>query len=344
MLPYHHIMPLCFTLILPMYLGVPVILLTEISSASLLKTLQENVVTVILGVPRVWEMLDKAIMTKINQSSVAKFMFKLASKTNSMSIRKMLFSKVHKQFGGHIRLMVSGGAKIDKNILEDFRTMGFRAIQGYGMTETAPIITFNVPGRERSDSAGEVIPNVEVKIADDGEVLVKGKNVMKGYYKNEAATKEAFDAEGWFHTGDLGKMDGKYLIIIGRKKEMIVLPNGKNIDPNDVEAEIIKNTDLIKEIEAFSKALYDFQCLENELISQNKFKPYYSEHGILKRVDYSGDILDEEAFLIFYGLLFDMIELNPNAEELTDEEIKILLKEAIKTKEFKETLKIMGEN
>lgn len=81
---------------------------------------------------------------------------------------------------------------------------------------------------------------------------------------------------------------------------------------------IDNKTDLIKEIEAFSKALYDFQGLENELISQNKFKPYYSEHGILKRVDYSGDILDEEAFLIFYGLFFDMIELNPNAEELTD--------------------------
>ena len=81
---------------------------------------------------------------------------------------------------------------------------------------------------------------------------------------------------------------------------------------------IENKTDLIKEIEAFSKALYDFQGLENELISQNKFKPYYSEHGILKRVDYSGDILDEEAFLIFYDLFFDMIELNPNAEELTD--------------------------
>ena len=248
MLPYHHIMPLCFTLILPMYLGVPVILLTEISSASLLKTLQENVVTVILGVPRVWEMLDKAIMTKINESSLARFMFKMASKINSMSIRKMLFSKVHKQFGGHVRLMVSGGAKIDKNILEDFRTMGFRAIQGYGMTETAPIITFNVPGRERSDSAGEVIKDVEVKIADDGEILVKGKNVMKGYYNNEQATKEAFDKDGWFRTGDLGRFEGKYLIIIGRKKEMIVLPNGKNIDPNDIEAEIMKNTDLIKEI------------------------------------------------------------------------------------------------
>lgn len=273
MLPYHHIMPLCFTLILPMYMGVPIVLLTEISSASLLKTLQENRVTVILGVPRVWEMLDKAIMIKINESSLAKFMFKMAEKINSMVIRKMLFSKVHKQFGGHIRLMVSGGAKIDKNILEDFRTMGFCAIQGYGMTETAPIIAFNVPGRERSDSAGEVIPNVEVKIADDGEILVKGKNVMKGYYNNEKATEEAFDKDGWFHTGDLGRMDGKYLIIIGRKKEMIVLPNGKNIDPNDIENEIIKNTDLIKEIavteykEQLLAIIYpDFQQIEAKKI------------------------------------------------------------------------------
>lgn len=273
MLPYHHIMPLCFTLILPMYMGVPIVLLTEISSSSLLKTLQENRVTVILGVPRVWEMLDKAIMIKINESSLAKFMFKMAEKINSMAIRKILFSKVHKQFGGHIRLMVSGGAKIDKNILEDFRTMGFCAIQGYGMTETAPIIAFNVPGRERSDSAGEVIPNVEVKIADDGEILVKGKNVMKGYYNNEKATEEAFDKDGWFHTGDLGRMDGKYLIIIGRKKEMIVLPNGKNIDPNDIENEIIKNTDLIKEIavteykEQLLAIIYpDFQQIEAKKI------------------------------------------------------------------------------
>ena len=273
MLPYHHIMPLCFTLILPMYMGVPIVLLTEISSASLLKTLQENRVTVILGVPRVWEMLDKAIMIKINESSLAKFMFKMAEKINSMAIRKMLFSKVHKQFGGHIRLMVSGGAKIDKNILEDFRTMGFCAIQGYGMTETAPIIAFNVPGREKSDSAGEVIPNVEVKIADDGEILVKGKNVMKGYYNNEKATEDAFDKDGWFHTGDLGRMDGKYLIIIGRKKEMIVLPNGKNIDPNDIENEIIKNTDLIKEIavteykEQLLAIIYpDFQQIEAKKI------------------------------------------------------------------------------
>lgn len=99
---------------------------------------------------------------------------------------------------------------------------------------------------------------------------------------------------------------------------------------------INNKTDLIKEIEAFSKALYDFQGLENELISQNKFKPYYSEHGILKRVDYSGDILDEEAFLIFYGLFFDMIELNPNAEELTDSQYFNTLYQIYRDKNKKE--------
>ena len=248
MLPYHHILPLSFTLILPFYYGIPIVLLGEISSTSLKKALNDNKVSVIIGVPRVWEMLDKAIMAQINKSSLAKFMFKLAQKTNSMALRKIIFSKIHKGFGGNVRLMVSGGAKIDKNILEDFTYLGFRIIQGYGMTETAPIISFNVPGRERPDTVGEVIPDVEVKFASDDEILVKGKNVVKGYYMKEEATKEVFDEDGWFHTGDLGKMDGNHLVIIGRKKEMIVLSNGKNINPADIETTIIKSTDLIKEI------------------------------------------------------------------------------------------------
>ena len=213
-----------------------------------MKTLKAEKVSVIIGVPRVWEMLDKAIMAKINQSSVAKFMFKMAKKFNSISIRKIIFSKVHKEFGGNVRIMVSGGAKVDKNVLDDFEVLGFHAIQGYGMTETAPIITFNVPGRERTDTVGEVIPDVEVKFGSDDEILVRGKNVMKGYYNNESATRETIDEDGWLHTGDLGKMEGNHLMIIGRKKEMIVLPNGKNINPADIETEIIKLTDLIKEV------------------------------------------------------------------------------------------------
>lgn len=247
-LPYHHILPLSFTLIMPIYFGVPIVILAEISSASLKKTLNEHKISVIIGVPRVWEMLNKVIMAEINKSSLGRFFFKTARKIKSMSLRKLIFSKVHKGFGGNIRIMVSGGAKLDSAVIEDFLTLGFHLIQGYGMTETAPIISFNVPGRERSDTVGEIIPDVEVKFAADDEILVKGKNVMKGYYNNEAATKEAFDEEGWFHTGDLGKMSDNHLVIIGRKKEMIVLPNGKNINPSDIEAEIIKGTELIKEV------------------------------------------------------------------------------------------------
>lgn len=247
-LPYHHILPLSFTLIMPIYFGVPIVILGEISSASLKKTLKEHKISVIIGVPRVWEMLDKAIMAEINKSSVGRFFFKLAKKFKSMAIRKKIFSKVHNEFGGNIRIMVSGGAKLDEGVIEDFFTLGFHLIQGYGMTETAPIISFNVPGRERADSVGEIIPDVEVKFGVDDEILVKGKNVMKGYYNNEAATKEAFDEDGWFYTGDLGKLVDNHLVIIGRKKEMIVLPNGKNINPADVEGAIVKGTDLIKEI------------------------------------------------------------------------------------------------
>lgn len=247
-LPYHHILPLSFTLIMPIYFGVPIVILDEISSVSLKKTLKEHKISVIIGVPRVWEMLDKAIIGKINESPIGRFMFKLAKKIKSRAIRKMIFSKVHSELGGAIRLMVSGGAKLEEDIINDYFTLGFHLIQGYGMTETAPIISFNVPGRERADTAGEIIPDVFVKFGEDGEILVKGKNVMKGYYNNEVATREAFDEDGWFKTGDLGLMKDNHLVIVGRKKEMIVLPNGKNINPSDIEGKIIKSTDLIKEI------------------------------------------------------------------------------------------------
>lgn len=247
-LPYHHILPLSFTLIMPIYFGVPIVILDEISSVNLKKNLKEHKISVIVGVPRVWEMLHKAIMGEINKNNIAKRLFKIAKKIKSFKVRKLIFSKVHKEFGGNIRVMASGGAKLDADIIEDYLTLGFHLIQGYGMTETAPIISFNVPKRERSDTVGEIIPDVEVKFSEDKEILVRGKNVMKGYYNNEVATKEAFDSEGWFHTGDLGEMSENHLVILGRKKEMIVLPNGKNINPVDIENQILKFTDIIKEV------------------------------------------------------------------------------------------------
>lgn len=247
-LPYHHILPLNLTMLMPMYFGTFLVILDELSSEALKSALKKYKISVIIGVPRVWEMLHKAIMGKINSNFVAKKLFNLCKKINSVGLSKKVFKKVSDELGGCMRVIVSGGAKLDPEVSADFKTLGLPIIEGYGLTETSPIIAFNRPKNNVIGSAGQLIPDIEVKIAEDDEILVRGANVMKGYYKNPKATSEAIDSEGWFHTGDLGKFEGDSLFIIGRKKEMIVLSNGKNINPGDIESTIIKDTDLIKEI------------------------------------------------------------------------------------------------
>lgn len=247
-LPYHHVFPLNINLLMTMYFGTLVVILDELSSEALRHALREYKISVIIGVPRVWEMLHKAIMNKINSSWITKKIFKICQSINSKVLSRLVFKKVYNELGGSLRVMASGGAKLDPEVSRDYLTLGLPMIEGYGLTETSPIIAFNKPTNVKAGTVGEIIPDVEVKIAEDGEILVKGANVMKGYYNNPTATKEVIDENGFFHTGDLGKFDGDHLVIVGRKKEMIVLSNGKNINPADIENEIMKGTDLIKEI------------------------------------------------------------------------------------------------
>ncbi|WP_300449861.1 AMP-binding protein [Fusobacterium sp.] len=247
-LPYHHVFPLNINLLMTMYFGTLVVILDELSSEALRHALREYKISVIIGVPRVWEMLHKAIMNKINSSWITKKIFKICQSINSKALSRLVFKKVYNELGGSLRVMASGGAKLDLEVSRDYLTLGLPMIEGYGLTETSPIIAFNKPTNVKAGTVGEIIPDVEVKIAEDGEILVKGANVMKGYYNNPTATKEVIDENGFFHTGDLGKFDGDHLVIVGRKKEMIVLSNGKNINPADIENEIMKGTDLIKEI------------------------------------------------------------------------------------------------
>lgn len=247
-LPYHHILPLNLTMLMPMYFGTFLVILDELSSEALKSALKKHKISVIIGVPRVWEMLHKAIMGKINSNFVAKKLFNLCKSVNSVALSKKVFKKVSDELGGCMRILVSGGAKLDPEVSANFKTLGLPIIEGYGLTETSPIIAFNRPNNNVIGSAGQLIPDIQVKIAEDEEILVKGANVMKGYYNNPKATSEAIDEDGWFHTGDLGKFEGDSLFIIGRKKEMIVLSNGKNINPGDIESSILKETDLIKEI------------------------------------------------------------------------------------------------
>lgn len=153
---------------------------------------------------------------------------------------RLVVSKLQKLGGGRIRLIVSGGAPLDRKLARIFGNLGFRVLEGYGLTETAPVVCAGVPGEERVGTVGKPFPGVEVRIADSGEILVRGPNVMKGYLNKPKETAEVIDAEGWFHTGDLGRFDDHgNLIITGRIKEIIVNSYGKNIAPVPVEQALV---------------------------------------------------------------------------------------------------------
>lgn len=248
LLPMHHIFPLLGSGVIPLAKGATIVFLKEMSSQAMVDAFQKYKVTMMIGVPRLWEMLHQKIMEKINASKVTKGIFKLAEKIDNISFSKKIFKKVHDNFGGNLRFFVSGGSKLDPKIARDFLTLGIKICEGYGMTETAPMISFTSLNEIMPGSAGKILPGIEVKIADDGEIIARGRNVMKGYYKRPEATAETIDKDGWIHTGDLGEIKNNYLYVTGRKKEMIVLSNGKNINPIEIEQWIMGKTNLIQEI------------------------------------------------------------------------------------------------
>lgn len=248
LLPMHHIFPLLGSGVIPLAKGATIVFLKEMSSQAMVDAFQKYKVTMMIGVPRLWEMLHQKIMEKINASKVTKGIFKLAEKIDNISFSKKIFKKVHDNFGGNLRFFVSGGSKLDPKIARDFLTLGIKICEGYGMTETAPMISFTPLNEIMPGSAGKILPGIEVKIADDGEIIARGRNVMKGYYKRPEATAETIDKDGWIHTGDLGEIKNDYLYVTGRKKEMIVLSNGKNINPIEIEQWIMGKTNLIQEI------------------------------------------------------------------------------------------------
>lgn len=252
LLPLHHIFPLAGTVIITLSIGATGVFSPSMSSEDLIATLQKHKISIIIGVPRLYNLIRKGIRDKIDKSAVAKLLFKIAQKKNSLSFSRKIFKKVHDRFGGNIKYLVSGGAALDPEVCKDFTTLGFIILEGFGMTETAPMITFTRPDEVFPGSAGRPLKTNEVKVID-GEIVNRGRNVMKGYYNRPEATAEIIK-NGWLHTGDLGYLDEKNRIFItGRKKEIIVLSNGKNINPEEVEIKLASMSDLINEVGVYEK-------------------------------------------------------------------------------------------
>ena len=218
--------------------GASVVYPTSRQPAVIRRTFKERRVSMILITPAAVRSILLGIQRQAEAQGKAELFAKLRriAKRLPMGLRRILFTSVHRQFGGRFRYIVSGGAALDPALGEAWRELGVDVLQGYGTTECAPAVTFNRLGRNRLGSVGVPLPGVEVRIAEDGEVLVHGPNVFKGYWENEEATRSVLDAAGWYHTGDLGEIDKDgFLWLRGRKKDMIVLADGLKVYPEDIE-------------------------------------------------------------------------------------------------------------
>lgn len=247
-LPLHHILPLLGSIIAPLFYGSSIVLLTEVTPESMFSNMKKHQVTLLFGVPRLYEMFHAGIINKMKNNKIAKTLLQITRFINNPILSRILFKKVHAAFGGKMRYWCCGGAAFDINLLKDLHAMGFIILEGFGMSETSPMVTCNRMGNYKLGSAGLPITGVDIKIEDE-ELLIKGGNVMKGYYNRAEETKNAFTKDGWLHTGDKARIDKQgWLYITGRLKDIIVLPNGKNINPIEIEQKILANFPLVKEI------------------------------------------------------------------------------------------------
>ncbi|MGB2706321.1 MAG: AMP-binding protein [Candidatus Omnitrophota bacterium] len=330
-LPLHHAFPLTVTMILPLLYGGRIFYPGTMRGEDLLKAMQEINPTVFVAVPQIFYLLCQKSAERLKKipfpfsflfKIIVGFLYKLRDKTG-VNLTRLLFRGLHRKFGGRLRLFVSGGAKLDEDVERTLFKFGFTILDGYGLTETSPVLTMNPLKKPKIGSVGLPIPGVELKIKDKdksgvGEVIVRGRNVMQGYYRREDLTAEVIK-DGWFHTGDLGYIDKDgYLFLTGRLKEVIVLSSGLNIYPEEIEEAYSKHAP-VKEMCVFEvstrkgpeKALVLWAIVRPDLEFFRKFGEVNLENVIKERLDNVSRTLAPYKRIIGFSITLEKLPRTP---------------------------------
>jgi long-chain acyl-CoA synthetase len=281
--------------------------------------------TVVISVPRLFEKMIAKIKEKVSYAPAARqklFYWALdvgerstnknnpdrnsiALKIQYAIAKALVYKKLHQAFGGKIRFFVSGGAALSVEVSNFFRSVGINVVEGYGLTETSPIITVNPVDDIRGGTVGKVLPNVEVKFEGDGELLVRGPSISKGYFNNEEATKESFDNDGWFHTGDIAELDGDgYLRITDRKKDLIVMSNGKNVAPLTLESKLVGDEFIAQAVVIGNNRNYITAVIVADF---DRLKRAADELGITRIPDSNRELVEHDLTKAFYQERIDQI-------------------------------------
>ena len=292
-LPLHHVFECTVGFLFSLYVGAETVFCDGIRHIP--ENLAEYKVSVMASVPAIYERLFKIIKKHLEKQGIVEQILEDEEKykDSSMEKKKEVFKEIHDLLGGNIKLFISGAASLEPSIEEKFRRLGFNMVQGYGLTETSPVVAIGNKKYHKTGSIGKCVPSDEVKLLDInkdgiGELAVKGPNVMLEYYENKEATEKVLK-NGWFQTGDLARIDEDgYIFICGRKKSVIVLKNGKNIFPEEMET-LINKEDGVEEsfifgkpiskdpndIKIFVKIVYNKESFEGK--TETEIKEYFNE-------------------------------------------------------------------
>ena len=250
-LPIHHVFECTVGFLFSLYKGAETVFCDGLRH--IVENLNEYHVTVMACVPGIYERIFMMIRKKLEKQGKNEEKYK----NSSMQKKKEVFKEIHNMLGGKVKLLISGAAALDKTIEEKYRLLGLNLVQGYGLTETSPVVAVGTNKNYKLGSIGKTVPSVEAKLVDVnddgiGELVVRGSSVMLGYYENEKVNKKSLQ-DGWFYTGDLAEIDEEgYIFICGRKKSVIVLKNGKNIFPEEME-NLVNKIEGIRESFIFGK-------------------------------------------------------------------------------------------